>query len=121
MPISKKKIQVSKDVLALLQGAQFVAQAPVYKEEKTLVTIPSGDYEVSSREIAATATNKAWTCHEATFYANGQPFTLRYRSGITPDEDMDLTISTFVALRNWPSDTDVRIPKGKSAIFAING
>ena len=122
MPRAKSKIKVSSAILAKLQGAQFVPQSPVYKEDKTLVTIPSGDYEVSSREIAGNAANpKPWTCHEATFTVNDLPFTLRYRSGIVPDEDADLTISTFVAMRNWPSDSEIRVAKGKEAIFCING
>jgi hypothetical protein len=116
-----KKIKVSSAILAKLQGAQFVQQSPVYEKDVTLVTVPSGDYTFESKNIAATATNKAWTCHEAKFTVNEQEFVIRYRSGIKPNEDTDLVIATFTALRNWPSDSDIRIAKGIEAIFAING
>lgn len=115
-----KQIKVTPEVLAKLQNAQFQPQAPVYDMNDTLVSIPSGQYSVESRPVAATATRKAWTAHEAVFTVNGQTFRVRYRSGVTPDEDQDIAIGEFIANRNWPSDTDIQVAKGKEMIFAIN-
>lgn len=115
-----QKITVTKDVLAKLQNAQFQPQAPVYEMDEILVPIPSGMYTVESRPVAATATSKAWTAHEAVFKVNGMDFRIRYRSGVTPNEDMDINIASFTANRNWPSDTDIKVPKGKESIFAVN-
>lgn len=116
----KQNIKVSATVLAKLQSAQFQPQAPVYEMDEILVPIPSGMYTVESRPVAATATSKAWTAHEAVFKVNGQPFRIRFRSGVTPNEDLDINIASFTANRNWPSDTDIKVPKGKESIFAVN-
>ena len=118
--VAKRNITVSKEVFAKLQAVQFQPQAPVYEQDEVLVTVPSGMYSVESRPVAATATSKAWTAHEAIFKVNGTDFRIRFRSGVTPDEDMDIAIASFTANRNWPSDTEIKIPKGKESIFAVN-
>lgn len=115
-----KNIKVSNAVLAKLQNAQFQPQAPVYEMDELLVSIPSGMYTVESRQVAATASSKAWTAHEALFKVNGMDFRIRFRSGVVPNEDLDIQIASFTANRNWPSDTEIKVPKGKESIFAVN-
>jgi hypothetical protein len=73
-----------------------------------------------SRDIAATATAKAWTAYEAKFKINKEEFTIRYRSGVRPDEDADLQITLFRANRDWPSVGEVKVKKDTTKVFAVN-
>lgn len=118
--VQKKKIQVAPEVMAKLLAQQFVKEPPVYDVDEVLFTVPAGMYTVIEKHIDATATAKAWTCFEAKFEVNKKEITLRYKSGVKPDEDMDIEISSWIANRNWPKDGPVRVPKGKECIFVTN-
>jgi hypothetical protein len=121
--LKKKAVKMDKDVLSKVQSEQWESN-PVWEEDEPLMSIPSGSYTFETKTVPGFGGGEEWECKEAVWFAEGveKPLRLRYRSGEEPDDSGDLTIMSFTALRNWPTDaTNPKIKTGDSAIFCING